>query len=269
MTTKRRAAPSPFVRGIARFGYAAKGLVYLIIGGLAARAAIAGGKPTDENGALLTVLEQPFGRILLALVAAGLFAYAIWRLVEVISDPEGRDSSENRGFPRFQYLISFLVYTSLGIEAIRMILGKREGGGGETEAKEQAALLLSLPFGHWLLIVIGVAAIGFGLFELKEAFAPEFEDRRHLVELSRRMKPWILRLGRLGTFARGVVGVLVGAFMLMAGLHRSSSEAKGTRGAIESLAERPFGRWILALIAAGLIAHGLYTVIEARYRKLH
>ena len=269
MTNKRGKTPSPFIRGMARFGYAAKGLVYLIIGGLAARAAIAGGKPTDEKGALLTVLHQPFGRVLLGLVAAGLFAYALWRLIEVISDPEAQDSNGTRGFARFQYLLSFLVYTGLGIEAIRMILGQRDSGGGEAEAKEQAALLLSLPFGHWLLIVIGVAAIGFGLFELKEAFAPEFEDRRHLGELSRKMKPWILRLGRLGTFARGGVGVVVGAFLLMAGLYRSSSEAKGTRGAIESLAERPFGRWILALIAVGLIAHGLYTVLESRYRKLH
>lgn len=254
---------------MARLGYGAKGLVYLIIGGLCARAAVAGGKPTDEKGALSTVLDQPFGKILLALVAAGLFAYAIWRLIEVISDPEGKDSEDNRGFARFQYLISFLVYTSLGIEALRMILGRGDSGGGEAEAKEQAALLLSLPFGHWLLIVIGVGAIGFGLFELKEAFSKEFEDRLHLVELSRRAKPWILRLGRLGKFARGGVGLVVGVFMVLAGFHKSSSEAKGTRGAIESLAEQPFGRWILALIAAGLVAHGLYTLLESRYRKLH
>ncbi len=255
---------SPALELSHRFGFAAKGFVYLIVGFLAAKTLLTrGGGVTDEQGALHQVLRAPFGKVLLGVAAVGLFVYAIWRLVEMWSDLEGKGK-----FWRFQSLISGFVYGSLGVEALRMVFGMRSGGGGESEAKEQAAFLISLPFGHWLTIVIALAAIGLGLSELYQAVAPKFEDRKAIQGLRGDVKTWVLRVARLGIFSRGVVSTAVGAYMLLAGIRRSPSEARGTKGAIESLGQQPFGLWILALIAVGLTAYGAYTLVEARYRKL-
>ena len=256
-------------RLLARFGYVSKALVYLIIGYIAARAAIIGkGKATDEEGALLTILKQPFGRVLLAVIAAGLFSYALWRFAEAFLDPEGKEEKGSRPWARFQFGISALAYSALGVEAVRMILGHTSKSGGDKDAKEQAGLLLSLPFGHWLTIAIAAFAIICGLSELYKAVERKFEDQWQLEGLGRTTKPWVLRLGRVGVFARAIVGTVVGGYFLLAGLRQSPSEVRGTGGAIESLADRPFGIWILAMIALGLIAYGLYTLAEARYRKM-
>ena len=255
---------SPAIRLSRRFGFAAKGFVYLIVGFLAAKAALyRGGGVKDEQGALHEVLAAPFGRVLLGVAGAGLLVYAVWRLIEMWSDPE-----EKGKLWRFQSLLSGLVYASLGVEAFRMVLGMGSGGGGERESKQQAALLISLPFGHWLLIIIAAIAIALGLQELYRAVAPRFEDREAIKGLSHAAQKWVLRLGRLGIFSRGVVSTVVGVYLLMAGIRRSPSEARGTEGAMESLGQQPFGKWILAVIALGLTAYALYTLVEARYRKL-
>jgi uncharacterized membrane protein (DUF2068 family) len=255
---------SPALQFSRRFGFAAKGFVYLIVGFLAAKATLTrGGGVKDEQGALHQVLAAPFGRILLAIAAAGLFVYAVWRLIEMWSDPENKGK-----LWRYQSLLSGFVYAGLGIEALRMVLGMGSGGGGETESKQQAALLISLPFGHWLTIVIAVVGIGLGLQEIYQALKPDFEDREAIKGLNRSLKPWVLRLGRVGKVARGVVSTVVGGYLLVAGFKRTPSEARGTKGAIESLGQQPFGVWILALIAVGLTAYGVYTLVEARYRKL-
>ena len=255
---------SPAIRLSRGFGFAAKGFVYLIVGFLAAKAALTrGGGVTDEQGALHQVLAAPFGKILLAIAASGLFVYAVWRLIEVWWDPEDKGR-----FGRSQALLSCLVYSALGVEAFRMVFGMRSSGSGESETKEQAAFLISLPFGHWLTIVVAALAIGLGLQEVYRGLARRSEDRDAIKGLSHSAKKWVLRVGRLGSFARGVVSTVVGAYLLLAGVRRAPSEARGTRGAIESLGQQPFGRWILALIALGFAAYGIYTLVEARYRRL-
>ena len=246
-----------------RFGFAAKGFVYLIVGFLAAKATLLrGGSVTDEQGALHQVLAAPFGKVLLGIAAAGLLVYAVWRFIEMWTDPE-----EKGKVWRYQSFMSGLIYAGLGVEALRTIFGMH-AESGESGAKEQAALLISLPFGHWLTAVIGAFGIGLGLQEVWQAVAPHFEDRKAIKGLSRSVKRWVLRVGRLGILSRGIVSTVVGAYLLLAGLRRSPSEARGTRGAIESLGQQPFGVWILAVIAVGLTAYGVYTLIEARYREL-
>jgi hypothetical protein len=254
---------SPAMEYSRRFGFAAKGVVYLIVGFLAAKAALKGGGVKDEQGALHQVLAAPFGKLLLGIAAAGLFVYAAWRLVDMWSDPE-----DNGKLWRFQSFLSGFLYGSLGVEAVRMIFGMGSDGGGEKESKEQAALLISLPFGHWLTVIIAAVAIALGLADVYQALARRFEDRNAIKGLSHAVQKWILRLGRLGIFSRGVVSTVVGGYLLLAGIRRSPSEARGTEGAIESLSGQPFGAVILTIIALGLTAYGVYTLAEARYRKL-
>lgn len=255
---------APAIRFSHRFGLAAKGFVYLLVGFLALKAVIARrGAVQDEQGALHQVLAAPFGKVLLVIAAAGLLMYVLWRLVELWSDPERKGT-----FSRSQALLSALVYSSLAVEAVRMVLGLRTGGGGDSEAKEQAAFLISLPFGHWLTVVVAICAIGLGLAELYHALAPRFEDREAIKGLNDSLKRWVLRVGRFGILSRGVVSTVVGGYLLIAGVHRAPSEARGTRGAIQSLGQNPFGTWVLVLLAIGLGSYGIYILVEARYRKL-
>ena len=254
---------SPALDVARRFGFAAKAFVYLIVGFLAAKAVFGRGGVTDEQGALRQVLRAPFGRVLLGVAAIGLFIYALWRLIEMWKDPEDKGT-----FWRYQSLLSAFGYGSLGVEALRMVIGMGSGGSGEGDAKDQAALFISLPFGHWVLVVFAISAIVMGAQDLWRALAPKFEDRQAIQGLHGSVKEWVLRVARVGIFSRGVVSTVVGVYLLLAGIHRSPSQARGTKGAIETLGQSPLGNWILALIAIGLTAYGAYTLVEARYRRL-
>ncbi|HEV2129901.1 MAG TPA: DUF1206 domain-containing protein, partial [Longimicrobiaceae bacterium] len=126
---------SPWVEGLARLGYAAKGVVYLIVGGLAAQAALgSGGQTTGSEGALSTILRQPLGQVLLGAVAVGLAGYALWRFVQAALDPEHRGTDAKGIAIRLGYAISGVIHAGLAIEAARMVLGNGggsgQGGGG-------------------------------------------------------------------------------------------------------------------------------------------
>src|ERR1700680_5335539 len=89
-----RAATDPTAVLIGRAGFAARGVVYLIVGWLALLAAFGGGPASpDKQTALEAISQLPLGTVLLGVVAAGLFAYARWGLVPVLFRParSGRD----------------------------------------------------------------------------------------------------------------------------------------------------------------------------------
>jgi len=152
MTSSKRSV----VGGIARMGQVAKGVVYLLFGGLVCYAAVGGARVTDEQGAMSSLFQLPFGKVLLAALALGLFAYCVGRFHQLIFNPE-----DHEGFwsARARPLLSALVYGSLGVEALRMIAGYSSAGEGEGSTREQAALVMSLPLGHWLLVTFGVVLV--------------------------------------------------------------------------------------------------------------
>src|SRR5688500_15697197 len=119
---------SPFVRKFARVGYAAKGVVYVIVGGLAAAAAFGnGGQTTGSRGALPTLLDQPFGQVLLGMVAFGLACYAIWQFIRAVEDPENEGSDAKAIAKRVHFFISGIIHLGLVFVAVRMMAS---GGGG-------------------------------------------------------------------------------------------------------------------------------------------
>ena len=248
--------------GIARMGLVAKGFVYLLFGGLVCYAALGRGRVTDEQGAMSSLFQLPFGKFLLAALALGLLAYCLWRLYELFFNPEDHDSFWSA---RARPFLSAAVYGSLAVEALRMIAGYSRAGEGEGEAREQAALVMSLPLGHWLLVAFGVILVVSSLSELWQNAAgqkdPEIKPR------TESMKRWYTRLTRLGEIARGLIGLVGGAYLILGGFHRSPNEIRGSRGALEKIAEQPFGRWLLLLTALGLVLYGIVQWMEAWYRR--
>lgn len=259
----------PWVERLARAGLATKGLVYLLIGVLAAQAALGvGGGTTDTRGALQQVVEAPFGMALLGLLAVGLAGYTLWRLAEALLDTERKGTDLSGLLARGGYLASAAVYAGLGLFAVRLLLGAESAVDGETSMRDWTAWLMEQPLGRWLVAAVGAGVLGSALVQLWRAWSTDFCEYLALDRVSPAAEVWIIRAGRLGFAARGVALAIVGGFLLLAALHARPEEAHGLGGALATLAAQPFGPWLLGVVAAGLIAYGLYMLAEARLRRL-
>jgi hypothetical protein len=263
----RRAAQNPWFERLMRSGYLAKGLVYAIVGVLAAQAAFgAGGATTDTRGALGAIVTQPFGRFLIALVALGLVGYAFWRFAAAAYDPDGKGTDAQGLATRVGYAFSGVAYLGLALAAAQLALGN--GGGGGDSTQDWTARVLAVPFGRWLVGIGGLIVIGIGIMQLYKACTATFREKLKLGEMSATEETWVTRLGRFGLAARGVVFGIIGVFLALAAFQYDPSEARGLGGALATLAQQPFGPWLLGLVALGLIAYGVYLAALARYRRM-
>lgn len=260
--------PSSWVERLARFGYAAKGVVYGIVGLLAAQAAFgAGGKTTDTQGALQAIVTQPFGKVLLGLVAIGLFGYVLWKFVQAVKDPENKGTDAKGILQRIGYAISGIIYTGLALSAVKIILGS--GGGNSNSTEDWTARLLSQPFGQWLVGTIGAFIIGLGFYQFYKAFTAKLRKELNLHDLSQTEQEWVKAICRFGIAARGVVFCVIGFFLIQAARQSDASQAQGLGEALQTLAQQPYGAWILGIVALGLVAYGIYMVMQARYRQIN
>jgi hypothetical protein len=272
-TRARRAVPeageevaqSPAFEWLARAGFVARGLIYGLIGILALKLALgAGGKTTNQQGALETIARQPFGEVLLALVAVGLAGYAFWRLLRALlgKGPEDSDGT----FDRVAALGSGLVYAGLCAIAIEILLGARDSGSGSTS--KTTAGVLGWPAGTWLVGIAGAVLIGIGLYQGYRGLSRDFLKDSKTEQMGARTRKWIEWIGSFGHLARMVVFGLIGVFLIKAAIDFSPKKAVGLDGALAKLAHQSYGPFLLGLVAAGLIAFGLYSLSDARYRRI-
>jgi hypothetical protein len=254
---------------MARCGYATKGVVYVIVGVLAVMTAIgAGGATKDSSGAIETIAQQPFGRILVGLTALGLIGYVIWRFMQAIMDPEHKGSDSKGIAARIGYAVSGIAYASLAFLAARIALNGGGGGGGDSSKQALTAKLMSQPFGIWLVGIVGVIVIGVGVFHFYQAYKAKFMEDYKAGEMSATERRWAKRIGRFGLSARGVTFAMIGSFFIIAAVQADPSEAKGLAGALDTLARQPYGPWLLGIVSLGLVAYGVYCFSQARYRHL-
>ncbi|MEM1392535.1 MAG: DUF1206 domain-containing protein [Cyanobacteria bacterium P01_H01_bin.150] len=268
MTQQISHHPAEWIERLARFGYASKGAVYFLVGLLAVQAAFGpGGKKTGTEGALVTLVQQPFGQVLLGLVALGLVSYAMWRFVEAINDPENKGNDIKGIATRLSYVANGLAYAALAWTAIQIIMGS--GGGSSGNAKQDwTARLLNQPFGQWLVGTIGAGVIAFGCYYLYRAFTAKFRRKLNLSELGSVGREWVVAICRFGLAARSIVFFLIGWFVIEAAYMARASQVGGLDEALETLAEQPYGPWLLLIVALGLMSYGIYMVVQARYRRL-
>lgn len=266
----KQAVSHPWFERLARFGIAAKGVVYFVVGLLAAQAAFgSGGKTTDTKGALFTIVSQPFGKFLLALIAIGMIGYALWRITEAVLDPEHAHESlsAKRVVQRIGYGFSGLVYAGLAFTAIKLVAGTESSNSGNA-TQDWTARVLSQPFGQWLVGIAGAIVIGVGLKYLYEAYKEKFYRDLQQQAMNQGERTWARRVGRFGIAARGIVFTIIGVFLIVAAVQADAREAKGFGDALATLASQPFGPWLLGVVALGLIAFGIYCLFEARYRQI-
>ncbi|MBH8555548.1 DUF1206 domain-containing protein [Nostocaceae cyanobacterium CENA357] len=259
---------SQWVERLARFGYISKGIVYAIVGLLAVQVAFGtGGRTTDTKGALQTIVNQPFGKFLLALVAIGLIGYVVWRFIQAIQDPEHKGHDAKGLMKRIGYAINGFAYAGLAFSAMQIVMGS--GGGGNSNSTEDwTARLLSQPFGRWLVATGGVLIVALGFYQFYKAFSTKFRRELNLSELSNTESQWVIGICRFGLAARGVAFGIIGWFLIQAARQSDASAAGGLDQVLQTLAQQPYGTWLLGIMAFGLVAYGIYEIVQARYRQL-
>jgi hypothetical protein len=259
---------APWIEALARLGYAAKGIVYGLIGILALQSVIGTGSPNvNQVTAFQKILQQPFGKFLLWIVVIGLIGYALWRLLQSVLDPEYEGKQKTGVLKRVGYFVSGVTYLALAYIAYQMVQGKSSGSGGSTS--DITAKVMHMPGGQIIVGILGLIILGVGLYAIYSAFQRTFEKRFQYSRMSATERRWALRLGRMGYAARGVVFSLVGLFLIEAAYSYNPAKANGLGGALQALASTPYGPWLLGLVSIGLIAFGVYCLALARYRQIN
>jgi len=270
--TARNAASSRWMTVLARIGYAAKGVVYLIIGWLALQLVVgAGGKTTDQRGALQTISEQPFGKFLLALVVIGLVGFAIWCFLQAWFDTEGKGSDLKGIIGRLGYAVTGVTYALLAFGAFQLVAGMGTSSATKSSTsstQDVTAQLLKYSWGVAVVVILGLIVIGVACYLFAKAFTARFQRRLLLTGLSAQLRSGVIFLGRCGYAALGVVFGLIGTFLIVAAVQHNPHEAKGLDAALRTLIQQPFGPVLLGIVALGLVAYGVYSFVEARYRRV-
>ena len=269
-STARGAATSQPMIWLARFGYAARGVVYLIMGALSIKLATGhGGSITDQHGALQAIHNEPFGKFLLAVVAIGLIGYALWEFIEALFNTEGKKTDAKGVVTRIGYAAVGVGYAALALGAVQLVTGSGSGGrSSNTSTQDWTATLLSHPFGVFLVVIIGLVVIAIACFLLYRAYTADFRKHLSLTGIGARWSRWAILSGRLGYAALGIVDGIIGIFLIVAAVHNNAGQAKGVGGALQTLINQPFGPILLTIVALGLLAYGVFSFVEARYRSI-
>jgi hypothetical protein len=259
---------SPALVMLGRAGYAAKGIVYVVMGALAAKAALgAGGKTTDTRGAIGVIGDGPMGTIALVAIGIGLIGYMLWRLIAAATDAEGEGDQPTKLVVRGAQAARGIAYGVLGVQALRALDGADVGSQGAA-ARHWTARLLDMPFGRALVVGAGLGVLGYAAYQVYRACSDKAKRHLDLAGAGPTQAIWIVRLGRFGIAARAVVFAMIGVFLLRAGMQKDSGEAGGIAQSLQALGNASYGRLVLALVAFGLIAYGVYQLATARYRHM-
>ena len=250
---------------LARAGLAARGAVYGVVAVLAIKLALGeGGKATNQQGALKTVAAQPFGKVLLILLAIGLFGYALWRLTRAALG-HGVETGRDDAKERISAAASGIVYGSLCVTAIQILLGS---GGSSGHPDKAAGGVLGWPGGQWLVGIAGLVMIGVGLDQARRGLTKQFCEYSKTEQMSPKMRRFFEIAGMAGHLARTVVFSMVGYFLIRAAIDYKPKKAVGLDGALAKLGHASYGPVLLGIVAAGLLAFAVYSALDARYRKV-
>jgi hypothetical protein len=258
---------APALDLVTRLGFAGKGIVTILVGVLALRFALRrGGEITGQGGAVELVLGEPFGRVMLALLAAGLAAYALWMFVAAYVDPERKGESLQGIAERLGFFATGVGYTLLAWTGFNLLFGRRPGDGG-LDLQQVIATVLTPHVGRVLVGLAGLIVMTAGVLQLRLGVTGRF--RRVLQSGMSRVERLVADVsGGVGYLTLGILSLMAGWSLVEVAVAYDPSEAGGWSEALWLLSGMYHGRWLLAAAALGLICYGLYFVLQARYRRL-
>jgi len=270
----KRAADSDWTDRLARLGFCARGLVYAIVGLIAIQIAwgVSGGAGEDasKEGALREIAERPLGRPLLVVLAVGLAGYALWRASEALWGKRDEDDERKRTAKRAGSAAKAVLYAAFLVSTVKFISGgpSQGSGGGDEQEETLTASVLDLPGGRLLVGAVGLAIIAGGIYVAYRGLAQKFEKRLDTSEMGPVTGRVVDVVGTVGMAARGLIFGVAGFLLLKAAVDFDPEEATGVDGTLKLLARQTYGQLLLTATAIGLIAYGLYSFAEARYRQL-
>lgn len=251
---------------LARAGYWAKGIVYLLLGGLALSSVIygGGGEDTPED-ALSSLLGAPLGRVALAMIAIGLVGYVLWRLSQAVLNADGHDKDALGIITRAGQLFSAGANGALAVTAAGLALSGSGGGDDGSSQRSLIATVMSQPFGQWLIGAVGLIFVAAGIGQIYRGVVRDYEGR---VVIPKDKKKLLDPVAQYGLIARGALFVVIGGLIFYAAVTVSNQEAGGLRDALNWVRSQPYGAVFYGLAAAGLAAYGGYSIIQALYRRM-
>ena len=252
---------------LARVGLVAYGVVHLLLGWLALQIAwgLSGRESADTSGAMKTLADQPFGQVLLWLVAVGLAALALWQASAVIWGYRNLEGAE-RVRKQITSGAKAVVFAALGYSAGAAALG---AGSSSAQSQQQATSgVLGWPGGRVIVIVAGLVIIGVGVTAIVKGVKKSFAEEIDTSPLSPTLRTAVARLGQLGYIAKGLALGVVGGLLSYATLTFDPQQVQGLDGAMHTILAQPFGRFLLTAVALGFAAFGLFAILQSRYRRM-
>jgi hypothetical protein len=248
----RRAGDHPALETAARVGYAVNGVLHIIIGLIALALAFGSrGASADQSGALGSLADNPLGVIVLWIAVVGWLGLALWQVTEAITGTH--ETSD-----RVKAAAKAVLYLALSYSAFSFAKGG--GSSSKKQSTDFTASLMSKPAGQWLVGAVGLAILAVGAYHVYKGY-----KRTFLADLESSPSPWIVKAGRAGYIAKGIALGIVGALFVVAAVKHKPSEAKGLDGALHTLLDAPLGEVLLAIVALGLIAFGVYCFGRSRH----
>lgn len=261
---------------IVRAGWLAKGVIFVMIGllGLDIARRDFSAEDADQAGALAAIAGAPAGRLLVSVVALGLLLYAIWQIWSAVA-------SENPDDDGKQLLSVARRIGMLGLGASYGLLGltgleiawrggpapSSEGEGG-TSPESVASLLLSAPWGRWLLVVLGLGTVAVAGYHLWKGMSLEFVDDIDDASIPPIRRRALLTLGVVGFCSRAAMLAIAGGLFVISAREHDPERSAGLDDSLRTIADAPFGQWLLGAASLGLVAAGIYDAVTFRRQHL-
>jgi hypothetical protein len=267
-TVGRRAASSRPLEVAARVGFLARGLMYLLIGIIAVEIAVGHGGQADRGGALGQIANKGYGTFVLWLLVVGFAGIALWRFSEAAFGATGPDG--HKAGERLKSLARSVLYASFFVSTLKLVTGASSAAtaNGNTQSRAFTARLMTHTGGRLLVGLVGVVIIAIGAYLAREGWTREFLERMNFTGAPAGTRSLVEKLGVVGGIARGAVFVLAGVLLVLAAARYQPSKAEGVDGTLRAFAHTPLGPFLLILVALGLVAFGLFSWCEARWRRI-
>ncbi len=257
-----------WIRGTARAGHLSIGAIYIILGGFAFGSTLdIGVKALGFQEALRRLLETRAGATFPIVIAFGLLADGVWQVVRAVLNADMADRSLVGYVERGSWVVGGLVHFGLGIVAIKLVAGFAQKPS-ESQVRYWTDSIMQLPFGGALISVAGIVVIIVGIIFVGRAVRREIDRWLDLSSLIRPIRVIVVMLGRFGLAARGAVFIVGGLLVVLAAVHVSPKEAHGLGGTLRIIQSQYYGHLLLAGVALGFIAYGIFELACARYRRI-
>lgn len=260
----REAESSTTVEHLARLGLLSRGLIWLILGVLAAQVALGADDRVDKNGALHAIADKPLGEVLLVVLTVGFLGYAAWRLLEGSVGHRDQEEGRKRWTKRGSSLFRGGIYLFLAGSTAKYLVT----GGSNDKTQPLTARVMAHTGGQTLVFLVGAGIVIGGLAMAVRAFRQKFEDNLKTGQMPGRLRSATRLIGTTGLASRGLVFVLIGGFLVKAALDFEPQKAKGLDASLKTLAGQAYGPYLLFAAAVGLLAFAVWSFIEARYRDI-